>query len=270
MMEPERLAHILSDRFGLELCVDAVDHSADFYLRFSGIPSPNGFVIKIKHGWRRVDAIFCPDSFAGPLVRTMCSADGSRRSSFASMAGTFNSVGCSCLVKVDHQTCSFDALPDGNWSTLEISCSHFTDGIDLTTAYLNSSSACLALVLALLPVDEEYPLGESGSESEGMQFLYMATRYERSAANRAAAIAYHGSACAACSFDFSNFYGELGDGFIEIHHKQQLSQSGGSLVTDPVHGLVPLCANCHRMVHRQTPPLSVEQLKAIIARNKKS
>ena len=29
----------------------------------------------------------------------------------------------------------------------------------------------------------------------------------------------------------------------------------------------PLCANCHRMIHRQKNPLSIEELKRIVGKN---
>ena len=69
--------------------------------------------------------------------------------------------------------------------------------------------------------------------------------------------------CSVCSFDFHKVYGIIGKGFIEAHHITPLSQLNGDtrvVITD----LIPVCANCHRMIHRKNPSLSVEEIKLII------
>lgn len=70
--------------------------------------------------------------------------------------------------------------------------------------------------------------------------------------------------CVACGFDFYSKYGELGKNYIECHHLNPLSERAESewsadLGTN-IDGVVVLCANCHRMVHRRRPALSLEEL----------
>ena len=69
--------------------------------------------------------------------------------------------------------------------------------------------------------------------------------------------------CEVCSFNFARVYPELGEGFIECHHKQPISV-GGMRVTR-IKDLAIVCANCHRMLHRkyQGEYLTVEKLKTI-------
>jgi predicted HNH restriction endonuclease len=67
--------------------------------------------------------------------------------------------------------------------------------------------------------------------------------------------------CDVCGFDFSMTYGELGDGFIEAHHRVPVAQLAGKLKTK-VSDLALVCANCHRMLHRADPQLTVEALQA--------
>ncbi|MCY4625578.1 MAG: HNH endonuclease [Chloroflexi bacterium] len=87
---------------------------------------------------------------------------------------------------------------------------------------------------------------------------------ERSPSNRAAALLYHGNKCAACGFFFDEVYTPAhAKGFIEVHHVKPLST--GEQFVDPLQDLVPLCANCHRMVHRQADNwLSIDQLKGLL------
>jgi 5-methylcytosine-specific restriction protein A len=104
-------------------------------------------------------------------------------------------------------------------------------------------------------------------ETEGSTVQYLATRYERKKINRDACIRIHGSSCAGCGFSFGDFYGELADGYIEVHHIESLAASGETLI-NPRTDLIPLCSNCHSAVHRVRPPLAIDDLKALVARRR--
>lgn len=56
--------------------------------------------------------------------------------------------------------------------------------------------------------------------------------------------------CAACGLVFGEMYGEIGEGYIEVHHLKPISQTDERHEVDPATDLVPLCANCHAMIHR--------------------
>ncbi len=71
--------------------------------------------------------------------------------------------------------------------------------------------------------------------------------------------------CEVCGFDFAATYGELGDGFCEVHHLKQLSESDGEVETK-LEDLAIVCSNCHRIIHRQDPMLTIEKLKEEIAK----
>jgi predicted HNH restriction endonuclease len=72
--------------------------------------------------------------------------------------------------------------------------------------------------------------------------------------------------CEVCSFNFRQHYGTLGQDFAECHHKNPLSERPEELwshaLTTSLDDVAVLCANCHRMLHRQRPALSVEALRA--------
>lgn len=71
--------------------------------------------------------------------------------------------------------------------------------------------------------------------------------------------------CEVCGFDFGECYGDFGQGYIEAHHKHPLSASMEEHSTQ-LDDLILLCANCHRIIHRRRPPLSVEELRDLITR----
>lgn len=65
--------------------------------------------------------------------------------------------------------------------------------------------------------------------------------------------------CEACGFDFQEVYGEIGYGFCEVHHLQQLSKADGVVKTE-LKDLVIVCSNCHRIIHRTDPMISILNL----------
>lgn len=67
--------------------------------------------------------------------------------------------------------------------------------------------------------------------------------------------------CDVCAFDFADTYGETGVGFIEAHHRTPVSTLDGTQATKE-KDLALVCSNCHRMLHRACPPITVEQLRA--------
>lgn len=84
---------------------------------------------------------------------------------------------------------------------------------------------------------------------------------------RAADIAHYGLECIACGFDFALVYGEIRKAFIHVHHVVPLSQTKVAYKADLINDLRPVCANCHAIIHRSTPALSIlEVIDAFNAR----
>ncbi|MBX2973231.1 MAG: HNH endonuclease [Flavobacteriales bacterium] len=99
---------------------------------------------------------------------------------------------------------------------------------------------------------------------EGTAYTVRMTRYERDPRNRSTCISHHGTACTVCEFDFKERYGSLGAGFIHVHHLNPLAATRKAHVIDPIHDMVPVCPNCHAMLHRKKPLLSIDELRAIM------
>jgi predicted restriction endonuclease len=98
---------------------------------------------------------------------------------------------------------------------------------------------------------------------------YYGRRYERNPENRKKAIELHGLDCVVCGFNFEKVYGERGKGFIEVHHIKPLSTLEKEMVIDPEQDLVPVCSNCHRMIHRRKDDvLTVEELRSTLIKIK--
>lgn len=103
---------------------------------------------------------------------------------------------------------------------------------------------------------------------EGNLKLVTTKRYERSALLRRLAIQIHGLSCLICGLNFENKYGEIGKNFIHVHHIERLADKGTRSV-DPRSDLIPVCPNCHAMLHTKVPPMNPADLqdKLRIAKN---
>jgi 5-methylcytosine-specific restriction protein A len=99
---------------------------------------------------------------------------------------------------------------------------------------------------------------------EGARTTIVVNAYERDPKARNRCIKKWGLACVACGFDFLRHYGILGEGFIHVHHLVPLSTIGAEYELNPEQDLRPVCPNCHAMLHRQIPPLTIEQLSALL------
>jgi 5-methylcytosine-specific restriction enzyme A len=107
------------------------------------------------------------------------------------------------------------------------------------------------------------------SRTEGGRKVVVSSRVERNPKLRAQAIELHGAKCTGCGFDFQEAYGSWGAGFCEVHHLSPLGeQTEGRLrLTNPLHDLAVVCANCHRMIHRRRgTTLSIAELRAKLRR----
>lgn len=109
------------------------------------------------------------------------------------------------------------------------------------------------------------------SGKEGKKKVYYTTHYERNLQNREEAIKFHGTTCCVCGFNFEDFYGDYGKGYIEIHHIVPLHSLDEEVTINPKTDLIPLCANCHRIIHRGiNKTLTIQELKNIVMNKKNS
>lgn len=105
---------------------------------------------------------------------------------------------------------------------------------------------------------------------EGAERYVHAIRYERDRNGRQKCLDHYGYVCAVCGMDFEKAYGEIGHEFIEVHHIIPLPDRGGDYILDPIKDLRPLCSNCHSMIHRTNPLMTIEKFKELYERNRKN
>jgi 5-methylcytosine-specific restriction protein A len=126
-------------------------------------------------------------------------------------------------------------------------------------------------VEVLWSFDDEQPRIETLSEevdaratyAEGSVKQITVNAYERDPNARRKCVEHFGPKCVICQFDFEEEFGELGRGYIHVHHLKPLGELDKEYRTDPVNDLRPVCTNCHAMLHRRKPALTIEELITI-------
>lgn len=117
-------------------------------------------------------------------------------------------------------------------------------------------------------IETDYP-DEAGTENqsfpEGAKQTVQVNRYERNPEARAKCLEIHGIRCEICKMSFAETYGTFAKDFIHVHHITPLHQISESYEVNPETDLIPVCPNCHAMLHRQENgiPMTVERLKLL-------
>ncbi|WP_369039549.1 HNH endonuclease [Stenotrophomonas maltophilia] len=259
-------------RLGLELDLDVVTLDGCNYqaLRPRDLERGHGFFVAVAQTPKQILASLHFEPYAGRLFRLMADADGVRKSAMEALVSNAPQAGLSayCVSEEAHTT---DQTPGASsWRSLEVEVSariarkHDTTSLQRLAADVASYAFAIPLCLVQIEEVDLTPIAATG-QMEGMLSKVVVNKYERSPANRAACLAYHGTRCKGCGFDFGTAYGEIGCGFIEVHHSVPVSSMGEDYIVDPINELIPLCSNCHSMIHRRSPPLLLEELIAIIS-----
>ncbi|MED4780937.1 HNH endonuclease [Brevibacillus choshinensis] len=140
---------------------------------------------------------------------------------------------------------------------------HLQDQIDIILSFIMENFKNLGETVKediISELAEEDAYYKDGAVKE-----YYGKRYERNIENRIRAIEIHGLSCGVCEFNFKEVYGEWGKDFIEVHHLNPLSTIKNEVVIIPETDLMPVCSNCHRMLHRKRERvLSIEELKTLL------
>ena len=149
--------------------------------------------------------------------------------------------------------------PSGNvYRVKEDRLSKF-DGVDGYVAHLLGGSYAIE-VPDYSTVQEPDPDTEYAEGERKVRESYFFTRNPQLVADAKKAFGY---VCQACGFDFEKKYGEVGKNYIECHHKNPLSEQS-DLTPSTLDDVCMLCSNCHRMIHRTRPAMSLEQLRHIL------
>jgi 5-methylcytosine-specific restriction protein A len=103
--------------------------------------------------------------------------------------------------------------------------------------------------------------------TEGTPNQVTLTKYERNPFARKKCIEHYGLSCVVCGFNFEKTYGQIGKGFIHVHHLRQVANVGTIYKVDPIRDLRPVCPNCHSIIHKRKIALSIDEITDLLKQN---
>lgn len=117
-------------------------------------------------------------------------------------------------------------------------------------------------------LETDYP-DEAHTQSrtfpEGAKQTVLVNKYERNPEAREKCLEIHGTRCKVCDMSFAETYGFFANDFIHVHHITPLYQILESYEVNPETDLIPVCPNCHAMLHKTENglPMTIERLKLL-------
>jgi len=281
-IDASRLSTELGQRLGMRLRAVAGSDRDGTYVNLSpaSLPLPEGFQVHLRLMWRTVDASIVPGDFAKALLAAMASSGAADRALFEDIATDLVAKGGRVILALNGQETDWRAPSEwpSVWNAFSLHVRVFPVDID-TRSYENVHSLALwwgggtmALMLSLLPVAvPAEPSSDDGAGlPEGAVARVSVNRYERDPLNRAACIMAQGLHCLVCGILLEDTYGPVGGGYIQVHHLTPVADMGPGYIVHPARDLIPVCPNCHAMMHRRNPPYSPNELREMLRRKRDS
>jgi hypothetical protein len=119
-----------------------------------------------------------------------------------------------------------------------------------------------------IQLPEELPDGIEYHEGAVQQIKV--NRYERDKKARDACLSHYGYVCQVCLVKLSDLYGAIAENLIHVHHVKPMSEIGEAYIVNPISDLIPVCPNCHAIIHLKKPPYSLQEVSAIFQHCKES
>jgi 5-methylcytosine-specific restriction protein A len=214
---------------------------------------------------------FEPHRYGGNLIHSMGLADEEQKILFSSYAHLINTNRGKIELHINQ--IGYDALDYLEWPTdwthIHIRVTVFPlsdqDSLDDEKHKTIIDEWCCTVVGLILSLLEIVPLDKSEQDEvgyeEGSQCIALINKYERNPINRFLCLKIYGYKCNVCQISFEKTYGDIGKGYIHVHHIIPVSNMGAKYMVDPVKELIPVCPNCHAMLHITNPPLSTSELR---------
>jgi hypothetical protein len=112
---------------------------------------------------------------------------------------------------------------------------------------------------------KQKPISENKEHREGAFQEIVLTRRERSKSARLECLEHFGDElCRVCGINFVEKFGEMGR-ILHVHHREDLALKSAGLVSG-IDDLIPVCPNCHAMLHHTKPAMSTQKLKQLLKR----
>lgn len=272
MSSIEKLSLEFSDHFAVNIKVSKSKEDSSVYeLRFSDLDEGTTFSFRISRNFSSTFIRLNPDTYSNQTLAILEEAIKENLPSIKNFIESSKNKFSKLRFELGGQTItSILETQQFHESGITFEAKVFSDESDFALGHFNEQESSLinfAIELFLIFLKVKKTGYRSADEvigyPEGASSIVMVNKYERNPKNRRLCIEHYGFSCLGCGFNFAKVYGKIAENFIVVHHVVPVSKLGTDYVIDPITDLIPLCANCHSVVHRVDPPLSIEKLRAI-------
>ena len=216
----------------------------------------------------RVVLELTPQLHAASMLSDMEHASEDKKQMFASYAMALEKRGAKLNLTINGSPVSPRDLRNvaSNWRNLSLRITKAPvineDENNYAEVLCEWSIMVTCMVMSLLEV-VDIAVDIQGKE-EGGKYEVKTNKYERNPLNRRLCLALKGYRCGICGFDFEAEYGIIGHNYIHVHHIIPVSKMGPGYKVNPAIDLIPVCPNCHAMLHRKDPPYTPEEVLEMI------
>jgi len=121
------------------------------------------------------------------------------------------------------------------------------------------------LGLNYIPISDMNVTDELDIHYEGAKKQITVNAYERNPFARKKCIEHYGATCCICGYNFQKHFGDNFKDKIHVHHIKPLSEVNEEYEVDPIQDLIPVCPNCHFIIHSRIPAYKISEIKEHLA-----
>lgn len=230
----------------------------------------------------RLSVEFIPQVYSANFIRALGEQPEASRKTFLAYYNLLRQRGAKCSIYVNRVVLDIEDCNQWptTWNSFEARITKMPVTLDSPLDYEKAAcewgSIVMGMILSLttiVPLDDDNNEAQLkidvAGKAEGRAHRSESNRYERNPHNRKICLAIYGYSCKVCGFNFSEQYGEIGENYIHVHHITPVSQLGDDYIINPATDLIPVCPNCHAMLHRKDPPYLPCDLEEIVNTRKK-
>ena len=223
------------------------------------------------HNQIRLIVEIYPQTHGGYILNEMALASAEKRKCFFAYKQMLMEKGAKIKFLVNNNNLTEEEWPS-RWKSFYVKITKVpipesTDSdFSITLEWMQHGIYLVFSLLTISDISENGIFGQA-VQTEGTPQEIRSIRYERNHINRELCLHMKGHSCAVCGMNFFDTYGIIGKDFIEVHHTTPVSEMDEDFVLNIERDLVPLCSNCHSMVHRKKPPYSIHEMKMILEEN---
>lgn len=230
-----------------------------------------GELFEIKMLYRqgiRLIIDICPQKYAAGMLADMQHAEKEKIEVFLKYVDIMRRQNAKVEMSINQNLCAQidESIWKYAWKNLRIRISVIPEKDDENylekRIFVDWAEYVMGMMLSLLNIEKLETVEKLYLEGGYTQVL--TNKYERNPVNRQLCLLANGYVCKICGFDFEKQYGEIGYKFIHVHHIEKVSAHDAAYYINPEEDLIPVCPNCHAMLHREEPPIRPEKLIEII------